>query len=175
MANPKGVSRATAMLVDTNVIIEAVRTRVWKALLGALRVETVRECWDETQRGSPHDPGYVTVTAADLAGLAEVHAVTDLERATLALTCADAAALDPGERDLLAHALTRQASGDTVWLVSSPDRACVRAAVALNLGDHTISLEELAQAAGARPALLPKEHFTRRWLSAERTKALLGR
>lgn len=175
MTKPEVGTRAATILVDTNVIIEAVRTRVWNALLGALTVETTRECWEETQRGSPHDPGYVVVAAADIAGLAAVHAVTDLERATLALTCADAAALDSGERDLLAHALARHASGDAVWLLSSPDRACVRAAVALNLGDHTVSLEELAQAAGARPAMRLKEHFTGRWLSAERTKALLGR
>ncbi|HEU4557545.1 MAG TPA: hypothetical protein VFS20_06835 [Longimicrobium sp.] len=143
MASPDAGSSATVILVDTNVIIEAVRTRVWKALLGNRKVETVQECRDETQRGSPHDPGYVVVNAADLAGLSGVHAVTDLERATLALSYADASALDAGERDLLAHALARHARGDSVWVVSSPDRACVRVAVALGLADHTISLEEL--------------------------------
>jgi hypothetical protein len=174
VASPDVASRATVVLVDTNVVIEAVRTRVWKALLGGRRVETVQECRDETQRGSPHDPGYVVVSAADLAGLAAVHSVTDLERATLALTWADALTLDPGERDLLAHALSRRARGDSVWVVCSPDRACVRAAVALDLGDHTISLEELVQVVGARPVVRLKDHFTSRWLSRERTNARLG-
>jgi hypothetical protein len=161
------------VLVDTNVIIEAVRTRVWNALLGGRRVETVQECWDETQRGSPHDPGYVVVNSADLAGLAAVHAVTALERATLVLAYADTPSLDAGERDLLAHALSCREKGDFLWVVSSPDRACVRAAVALEMGDHTVSLEELE--VGARPSVQLKEHFTGRWLSRERTNALLGR
>jgi hypothetical protein len=38
--------KATVVLVDTNVIIEAIRTRCWNALTGGLRVETVAECRD---------------------------------------------------------------------------------------------------------------------------------
>jgi hypothetical protein len=36
------VSRSDPVLLDTNVIVEAVRTGTWTALVGGLIVETVR-------------------------------------------------------------------------------------------------------------------------------------
>ena len=44
-------SRGTAVLVDTNVMIEAHRTRAWPALAGGYSVETVEDCVTETQTG----------------------------------------------------------------------------------------------------------------------------
>ena len=43
--------REPSVLVDTNVIIEAHRTRSWPALSGGWRVETVEACVAETQTG----------------------------------------------------------------------------------------------------------------------------
>jgi hypothetical protein len=106
--SPDSRARQTVVLVDTNVVIEAVRTGVWKALVGSRTVETVQECHDETQRGNPHDPGYVVVEAGHLGGLSAVRQVDAVQRASLFLTCPEAAGLDPGERDLLAHALARR-------------------------------------------------------------------
>ena len=43
--------RQSPVLVDTNAIIEAYRTRSWRALSGGWRVETVEACVAETQTG----------------------------------------------------------------------------------------------------------------------------
>lgn len=166
-------SSRTVVLVDTNVIIESVRIRCWNGLSGRWQIETVEECRDETQRGAPHRPGYVTVTTRDLDRIT-AHLVTDIERATLGLSYAPAQDMDSGERDLMAHALRRTSSGDSLWVVCSPDKASVRAAVALGLGDHMFSLEDLVEVAGARPAVRMAEHYTKRWLSDFRTAVHLG-
>lgn len=175
MLIPGAAARDTVALVDTNVIIEAVRTKCWKALTGSLRVETVEECRDEAGRGDRSRPGYVPVSGDDLGRLAKVHAVGDLERATLGLAYAGAQNLDAGERDLFAHAFVRAAAGDDVWVICSPDRAAVRAAVALGWRDQTRSLAELAAAVGARPNPPLAGHFGERWLSDLCTAYLLGR
>jgi hypothetical protein len=76
-----GVARKdTVVLVDTNVVMEAVRTRCWNALTGGLRVETVEECRDEALRGDRGRPGYLPVSEQDLARIRNVHPVTPLER-----------------------------------------------------------------------------------------------
>jgi hypothetical protein len=157
--------RRVTVLVDTNVIIESVRTGVWNALKGSLRVETVEECREETQRGNPHRPGRVTVSPENLAGLAAVHPVSNLQRAAFALAYPEAPGMDPGEMDLLSHAYSRIDAGDEVWVVSSPDRASIRAGVALGWREHTVALEDLVDAVGGRPRLRMADHFTRAWLS----------
>ena len=45
------VDHETALLVDTNTIIESHRTGSWQALVGGYRVETVELCVMETQTG----------------------------------------------------------------------------------------------------------------------------
>lgn len=170
-----GVPRGdTVVLVDTNVVMEAVRTRCWNAITGGVRVETVEECRDEGMRGDRGRPGYLPVSDADLARLRAVHAVGAVERVTFALAYPDAQNMDAGERDLFAHAYARLARGDAVWVVCSADRACVRAAVALGWHERMHSLEALASAVGAgpRPPLL--DHYGERWLSGCRTTYLLG-
>jgi hypothetical protein len=127
-----GVARKdSVVLVDTNVVMEAVRTRCWNAIAGGLRIETVEECRDELQRGDRGRPGYLPVGEQDLARIRTVHGVSALDRATFAMAYVDARGMDAGERDLFAHAYARAARGDLVWIVSSADQACVRAAVAL--------------------------------------------
>ena len=81
------------MLVDTNTIIEAHRTRAWAALAGGWRMETVEGCVTETQTGFQRRRPETSVAADDLrASLAAVHAVTDRERAELTLLVQDIAA-----------------------------------------------------------------------------------
>ena len=46
-----GKIRQQAVLLDTNVIIEAYRTRTWRALASVYRVETVEDCVTEKQTG----------------------------------------------------------------------------------------------------------------------------
>ncbi len=123
------MSMPDAVLVDTNAIIEAVRTHCWPAVTGHFRIETVQECQDETLRGDARDPSYIEVTGEDLARIAHVHEVTELERANLAIAYEYADALDDGERDLFAHAIRRD---DDQRQLCSPDKASIRAAVALN-------------------------------------------
>lgn len=117
-------------LLDANAIIEAVRTEVWNALTGGLTAETVQECADECRQGDTLSTGYVSVSEGNLDRLAAVRSVSDADVASVVLHQASAA-LDPGERDLVA-------------------------------------------AVGARPTAPLRRHFTTVWLSAERTKAMLG-
>lgn len=164
-------SEAT-VLVDTNMIIEAVRAGCWNALTGGLLVETVEECRDETQRGSGRR-GYIPVLASDLDRLRAIHPVDDLQRAELLLAAPTALALDPGERDLLAHALRRVGEGDDGWVLCSPDRAAVRTMVELGRHDHLRALQELLSAVGASTKLAVQ--FGAAWLAECRTTCLLGR
>ncbi len=172
---PGAGPRATVVLADTNVIIEAVRTKCWNAVTGGLRVETVAECRDEASRGDRHRSGYVAVADEDLDRLAAVHRVDDLERAMFGLAYPDAQNMDAGERDLFAHAFGRAARGDDVWILCSADRAAVRAAVALGWQDRLQSLAGLVSTVGGRVSTPLAEHFGERWLSDFRTACLLGR
>lgn len=150
------------VLVDTNAIIEAVRTGCWNALTGGLAVETVEECRDETRRGAGRKD-YVEVDETHLRRLRAVHAVDDLQRAGLLLSSSTAPALDPGERDLLAHALHRANEGDEVWVLCSPDRATVRTMVELGRHPHLRALQELVAAVGASSNLAVQ--FGAAWLA----------
>lgn len=167
--------RDTVVLVDTNVLLEAVRTRCWNAVSGGLCIETVEECRDEARRGDRGRPGYVPVSEPDLARIRTVHPVTPLERAIFGMAYPDAQNMDPGERDLYAHAHRRVTAGDEVWVLCSADRACVRAAVALGWHERMHSLEALVAAVGAAPKPGLLAHHAERWLSAFRTECMLGR
>lgn len=165
------MSRSDPVLLDTNVIIEAVRTGTWAALVGGLIVETVEACRDEVLAGSPHAiPGYVPVTQSDLRRLSAVHHLDSTKRAELALAYEDADGLDDGERDLLAHALAERAAP---WSLCSPDKAAIRAAVALDFGDRLVSLEQLIADVGARPKKQLRSQFTTGWLVRFRTRVRL--
>lgn len=169
-----GIARKdTGVLVDTNVIMEAVRTHCWNAVAGGLRVETVEECRDEALRGDRGRPGYVPVSEKDLSRLRTVHPVSALERATFALAYEGAQNMDPGERDLFAHAHGRVARGDHVWILCSADRACVRAAVALGWHERLHSLGALAAAVGVNPHPPLLRQHGESWLSQARTEYLL--
>jgi hypothetical protein len=138
---------------------------------GALELHTVEACAAECQQGDRFSSGYVVVNETDLARIAAIHPVADINVAAV-LLMAKAEALHQGERELFAHALAlpRNAS----WLVCSPDLASVKFAVAAGIGERLVSLEEAVNAAGARPRIPLRNHFTSVWLSTERTKAILG-
>lgn len=160
------------VLVDTNIIIEAVRTRCWSAVRAHFSVATVDRCCEEARTGQRHRPGYVPIEEADLRERLASHAVGKEELVALVLADAEAFRLDIGERELWAHALGR---GDA-WLASCCDRAAVNAAVRLGWEDRLVSLEELAETAGSkRAAQAMKDQFSRRRLAEWRTAALLKR
>jgi hypothetical protein len=162
------MERGQSILVDTNIIIEAVRTRCWNALRSHFSVETVETCLEEALTGDPLRSGYVQIDPAQLKnGVRKSHPVSSLETMRLALTYAAADELQAGERELLAHAMGRKDE----WVFVCADRAALKVAFALGWIERVVSLEALARAAGARPTL--KFHFTERWLSDVRTAFLL--
>lgn len=155
------------VLVDTNIIIEAVRTGCWNALVSRFALETVDKCLEEARTGDPTRRAYVAVDAEQLKGLSKAHSVTAIEKAYLAVALPTADQLDAGERELFAHALGRA----DAWIAGCADRAALKAAFALGWKDRIVSLEAMAEDAGARPKL--KRHFRERWLSDVRTAFLL--
>ena len=143
-------SRDQPILIDTNVIIATWRAGVWKALAGGWRLETVTEVFTESQTGFMNRPAEEQIDPGVLgADLAAVHAVSNAERAALAVREPLAAHLDEGEKVLWAHALTR----DDAWVLCGPDVASLRVGVRLGLADRLVSLEELLRAVGQNPNL----------------------
>lgn len=146
------------VLVDTNIIIEAVRTRCWGALTAHFRIETVERCCEEARTGQLHRPGYVVIEERTLRERLVANAVSDSDLALLSIEYANASNLDAGERHLWAHAFIRE----DAWIASTGDKAAFFAACQMGWRDRLISLEELANAAGARHALKEiKPHFTK--------------
>jgi len=158
------------VLIDAMAVIEAVRTKCWNAITGRFTVETVEWVRDEVLKEDPGRPGFVRVTAAHVTRMRAIHAVSESERAALALVYMDAAGLDFGERDLIAHAISRD---DQKWRLCSADMAAIRAAVKLGWGDRLCSLEGLAVAGGQTPKPPLAGHHSQKWLSSERVKHLL--
>lgn len=159
--------RGQIVLVDTNIVIEAVRTRSWNALTSCFTLETVAKCQEEARSGDPMRRDYVPIDDKALGGLGKVHPVTPLELMSLAVTLPTADEMDAGERELFAHALARK----DAWVATCADRAALLAAFKLGWMDRMVSLEALAHFAGAKPDLKP--HFGERWLSDVRTGFLL--
>jgi len=164
------MQRGQVVLVDTNIIIEAFRAHCWNAVTTHFTVETVETCYEEALTGDPLRPDYIAVDAAQLRnGLRMRHAIAREQGAQLRVRLAYEEGLHAGEIDLFAHALGRS----DAWIASCADRAAVYAALELGWEDRFVSLEAMARAAGAKPAL--KHHFTDRWLKDVRTTYLLDR
>lgn len=153
-------ARGTAVLVDTNVIIEAHRTKGWRALVGGYAVETVEDCVTETQTGFQRRRSEEAINRDQLLeSLANVHAVNDLERAELAVRV-HGIALDLGEWSLWAHARGR---GEP-WVLCGPDRASLRCGVRLGFRERLVSLQGLLHAVGHQPKLALRQQYTKQWL-----------
>lgn len=166
------MQRGQVVLVDTNIIIEAVRTNCWTALTTHFSVETVEKCCEEARTGQLHRPGYVEVNENALRDRLKVHQVSNAELAALSLRDPEAFRLDAGERHLWAHGLGR----NDAWIASCCDNAAINAAIRLGWEERLKSLEELVNAAGARTASRNlKEQFGSARLSTWRTTALLKR
>jgi hypothetical protein len=97
-----------------------------------------------------------------------VHQVSVGELAQVEVTLVEPGLIDPGEKELLAHAVGKPG----IWHVSASDRGAVFAGHELGLLDRFVSLEALVRVLGLQPQL--KNHFTEKWLSALRTDILLG-
>jgi len=149
---------ARAVLVDTNVILEAWRIGGWKALASGHALHTVETVVIETQTGYQRRHEAQRIDLAELKrSLAGVHGATERQRAELAVRVPDIL-LDPGERDLWAHALTLP---DT-WVLCGPDKASLRVGVRLGLRERLVSLEALWREVGYAAKGL-RENFTANW------------
>lgn len=164
------LKRGDRVLIDTNAIGDAHAAKGWNALRQAFKLVTVPECVDEATR--PNRAGQVLVdkTAVVLATELEVRPVDDAMRFRLLEMLDGKVALDAGERDLLALALSE---GRSIWRLCGPDKATLRAMHRIGRLDRMVSLEELLQLSGANVRNLDHKE-TKAWLSQKRTKLELG-
>lgn len=164
------------VLVDTCIIIEAFRVKCWKALCRHFDVETVQCCVTECCTGDPLQPGRVAIEREELvADLAHIHVVSETMLAQLALARDNLPALDDGELHMMAwlHAHPGEA---VITLISTADRAAVRATHALQLLDRVDSLQNLAKVAGVGKKQLSNlaHHFSEDWLGTVRMQLKMG-
>lgn len=157
------------VLVDTNVIIECWRVSAWKALCGGYAVETVGDCFVETQTGFQNRRPEEQIDNEELGKtLVAVHPVEAIHHAEAAIRDQTIGYLDDGERALWAHALGRQ----DAWVLCGPDKASLRIGMRLGLRDRLVSLERLLVDVGFRPKLNLRNAYTQKWL--EQTLAELA-
>jgi len=78
------------ILLDTNIIIEAVRTGCWDGLRGHYELVTVEKCREEARSGIGRTPGYVMIEDHHLNKNITIVRATELECARLATACPDA-------------------------------------------------------------------------------------
>jgi hypothetical protein len=160
------------LLVDTNVIIEGHRTQCWTALTSRYEVQTVEKCLEETLTGyQKRRPEEVIDQIALRQSLRAVHAVTEEHIAAAVTREPLIGQIDPGEKHLWSHALSR----DDVWILCGPDGSNVRVAVNLGLGDRLVALEPLLAAIGHRPKIPLKSHHRAEWLDSKRSQFGLSR
>jgi hypothetical protein len=150
------------LLVDTNCILECHRTLSWNALCARYRTETVEVCVMETQTGFQMRKPEERIDERELRSrLAAVHPVSDDALAGAVVREPMIGALDVGEQNLWAHALTRE----DAWILCGPDSASMRIGVRLGLRDRLVSLERLLTEIGhrANPAL--RRAYSETWLA----------
>lgn len=163
------MKKGDRVLVDTMVIIEAHRVSCWGALIKFFAVETVEQCAIECATGDRRRGDYVAVDQGRLREQIRINEVTETMRVAFALTDTRGGYLDPGERDLLAYALTQK----DAWLLCAPDKAAILSAHRLSFLERVVALEEMATTAGAGKRQFGRNH-TKDWLSEFRTKVRLG-
>jgi hypothetical protein len=163
----------TRILADTNILIEAKRVGAWNALSDRFRIVTTSSCVSEAKAGSDEMGGYIALTDADLARLDYVHEVTPLEFARYKLAAPDIS-IDRGEEELLAYAHSLVLRGDTVWVLSTADRAAINAALSIGLAEHLVSLSAALKEISHRPKPELRDHYGSRYLSVAVTEFLLG-
>jgi hypothetical protein len=157
--------------LDTTAIIEAHDVGIWRLLVAGFRLATTGTCVGEVAAGNRPGGGRVMVDIPLLRREISVHQVDQMALVDAVLAGGlDVASLDPGEKDLLA--LVRVKEGN--WFISSQDRGCIRGGMTLGLIDRFVSLEEMSQVAGVRRRIAFRDHFTKKWLSEMRTRAILG-
>jgi hypothetical protein len=151
--------QAAPVLIDANAIIEAHRKGCWAALCGRFRVETVEQCFVETQTGFQKRRQEELIDPAALrAQLAAVHQVSKVELARVDLL--GGPLLDEGEKALWAHAIAR----NDAWVLCGPDRASMRFGFELGFRDRLVSLGGMLNDIGHRPRVPLGAQYEKAWL-----------
>jgi hypothetical protein len=158
--------RQSIILVDTMAIKASHDLACWNALRKNYALHTVRKCIEEATRVNRNGHQLVRRTEAQLAAELVVTEVGPLLQAKVSLAVGERTDLDPGERDLLAYALS---IGGKAWWLCGPDNGTVNALQILRLLGRMVSLEELAKGAGVHLRTAPFQ-YTERWLSERRLR-----
>jgi hypothetical protein len=163
------------VFADTNVILEAFRIDCWESISDHFHIETVEKCIEETLTGNPNSPRHISVNSTKLkTGLNARHQVYPATLASLVLSHPICANLDDGEQHLLAWLFENKPSLSK-FIVTTADKAALRAVHQLGFLDNALSLEDLArQASVTRNKLngLALQHKDE-WLSQFKTKLRL--
>jgi hypothetical protein len=160
---------AGPVLVDTNTILEAHKKGCWVALASRYRLETVEDCFIETQTGAQKRRPEEQIDGEALrSSLSAVHKVTMRERASLEIL--EGPFLDAGEKALWAHALQRK----DAWVLCGPDRASMSFGHVNGYRDRLVSLGGLLSDIGHRPRIALASHFEKAWLDDVLSKLALG-
>ena len=164
------IKRDDIIFMDTNVIIEAERAGILKHLAGHYKkLSTVEKCVEELGKGDKTAPDYVPVDTGFVNGNMSVSPVSPKEIAELLLKLNNEVALDPGEKELLAHINSQNIK---IFYICSPDRACIKAAGKLGIMDKVISLENLTESCGIKNPKI-RNHFSKKWLQDFKTQLAL--
>lgn len=166
------------VFVDTNVILECFRIKVWSELTQRCQVETVRTCYDEALAGNSLAAGYIQASAAELEnGCHAIHAVSQADEDKLILEYEDMLRLDPGELHLFAYLYANNVRLSEVVVLSTADKgAIVRANDHPGWLDWVQSLQEVLHEAGItgkKVEALGRQH-TSAFLSKVRTDVRNG-
>lgn len=166
-----GLESGDTIYLDATAIIEAHAVGIWRPLVGGFRLATAGKCFQEVAAGNRPGGGRALVDLARIRREIVVHQVDEkaLVEAVLAGGL-DISRLHPGEKELLALVRTREGE----WFISSQDLGCLRGGKALGLLDRFVSLEEIARVAGVRRQVAFRDHYTKQWLIAMRTRLRLG-
>ena len=162
--------RDARILIDTNAIKAAHLVGCWNLIRKCYKLETADYCIEEAVRPNRNGKRLVNKSVEELRKELHAHAVTDTQRAALAITLQGRVDLDDGERDLLSLAISFK---EEIWWLCGPDKATLRAMNFLGILEKMCSLQLLAEDAGAKGKSWEIQ-YTEKWLSQKRTLLLLG-
>lgn len=151
------VRASCAILVDTNLILEAHRIKCWKALVGGYQLVTVEACLTETLTGSFKKELSDWIDQKELRKAIAVHDVSEDD--ILDAEVAGALILDKGEKHLWAYAMTQSSK----WLYCGPDTASLEFGCSIGHQFDIVSLQRLLEDIGRRPGDTYRKHYGEQW------------
>lgn len=161
-------TKKETIYVDTNVVFESHRLRIWNAIRKSYKLGTVEKVIEECIRKPSKQNGLkLGIDEDELRNsFYVINRATRAHRASLAVKCN--IDLDDGEKYLIAYLL---AQTKNFYFCCTADYAAIRAGVELDLNHSFVSLEKLACDIGLRKNFAPQ--FTERILSIKKTEYLI--